>query len=130
MHPVGAICNHNLGVFTVTKIAMENVCPATLRGRRPSEILRAPFERGFSRVAFLAPSLRSDFVSPPSYGLTIRCWADREIRRSAGCFHFCHARPRSVEFAIWAMAVRGIVLGSSRPAVRNYDYETARHTRC
>jgi hypothetical protein len=23
-HPVGAICNHNLGVFTVTKIAMEN----------------------------------------------------------------------------------------------------------
>jgi hypothetical protein len=89
------------------------VCPATLRGRRSFEVLTAASERGFSRVAFLAPPLRPDFVSPPSYGLTIRCWADREIRRSAGCFHFCHARPRSVEFAIWAMAVRGLCHGNS-----------------
>jgi hypothetical protein len=37
-HPVGAIYNHNLGVFTVTKIAMENtdaVSPAHLIPRTP-----------------------------------------------------------------------------------------------
>jgi hypothetical protein len=37
-HPVGAIYDHNLGVFTVTKIAMENtdaVSPAHLVTRTP-----------------------------------------------------------------------------------------------
>jgi len=37
-HPVGAIYNHNLGVFTVTKIAMENtdaVSPTHLVPRTP-----------------------------------------------------------------------------------------------
>ncbi len=37
-HPVGAIDNHNLGVFTVTKVAMENtyaVTPAHLVSRTP-----------------------------------------------------------------------------------------------
>ena len=37
-HPVGAIHDHNLGVFTVTKIAMENtdaVSPAHLVPRTP-----------------------------------------------------------------------------------------------
>ena len=34
-----------------------------------------------------------------------------------------------INFASWAMAVLGIVVGSSHPLVRDYDYQTTRHTR-
>jgi hypothetical protein len=59
----------------------------------------------------------------------IACF-ERELMLERQREGIAKAKAEGVEFAIWAMAVRGIVLGSSRPAVRNYDYETARHTRC
>jgi hypothetical protein len=58
MHSVGAICDHNLGVFTVTEVAMENadaVSPAHPVPRTPKAANPGLRTRGGSSVplAFL-----------------------------------------------------------------------------
>jgi hypothetical protein len=90
MHSVGAICDHNLGVFTVTDVAMENadaVSPAHPVPRTPKAANPGLRTRGGSSVPLAfrnTPGRRRAASAPPLPKAEAASHAVRRDRRCTG----------------------------------------------